>query len=158
MENNTKALTEKQQAVWDLRQQGLTKKKIAETLGLSVNMVTTHLANAERRFREYEPYLAQEEKNNQIVDIDLTRGELEMIVYAICEYQQALIRQAHYNVKTEWRGRLPFGASLSQTLSEKIQMKYMGESFYGLYSERIVIKISPLTAKPDGKLWDNYER
>ena len=86
MENNTKVLTEKQQAVWDLRQKGLTKKKIAETLGLSVNMVTTHLANAERRFREYERYLAQEEKNNQIIDIDLTRGELEMIVYAICEY------------------------------------------------------------------------
>ena len=106
--------------------EGINKEKSAETLGLSVNMVTTHLANAERRFREYERYLAQEEKNNQIIDIDLTRGELEMIVYAICEYQQALIRQAHYNVKTDWRGRLPFGASLSQTLSEKIHMKIYG--------------------------------
>ena len=28
MENNTKVLTEKQQAVWDLRQKGLTKKKV----------------------------------------------------------------------------------------------------------------------------------
>lgn len=126
MENNTKVLTEKQQAVRDLRQQGLTKKKIAEMLGITVNMVTTHLRNAERRFGEYERYLALEEKNNQIVDIDLTRGELEMIVYAISEYQLALIRRAHYNIKTDWRGRLPFGASLPQTLSEKIQMKIYG--------------------------------
>ena len=39
--------------------EGINKEKSAETLGLSVNMVTTHLANAERRFREYERYLAQ---------------------------------------------------------------------------------------------------
>ena len=79
MENKIKVLTEKQQAVWDLREQGLTKTKIAEKLGLSVNMVTTHLKNAERRFREYDHYLELEEKNNRVVDIELTRGELEMI-------------------------------------------------------------------------------
>lgn len=136
MENKIKVLTEKQQAVWDLREQGLTKTKIAEKLGLSVNMVTTHLKNAERRFREYDHYLELEEKNNRVVDIELTRGELEMIVYAINDYQHAQMKRAHYNVKTDWRGRLPFGADLSQKTSEKIQKKIYGRViFHSIFGE-----------------------
>ena len=130
MENNERVLTEKQQAVWDLKQQGMPKTKIAETLGISLNMVTTHLKNTERRFREYERYLANEEKNNQVVDIDLTLGELELIVHAINEYQHILMKKAHFNVNTDWRGRLPYDADKTQKISAKIQNKIYGRVLY----------------------------
>lgn len=56
MDNYKEVLTEKQQAVWELKLQGLGKKQIAEKLGISVYMVTTHFNNIDRRFKEYDRY------------------------------------------------------------------------------------------------------
>ena len=130
MDIGINVLTEKQQAVWDLKQQGLTKRQIAERLGISVGMVTTHLNNADRRFQQYEKFKALEAKNNEIVDMEFTRGELELIVQAFTEYQHVLMKKVHFNVNTDWRGRLPYGAELSQQVSAKIQKKLYGKVLY----------------------------
>ena len=136
MDNYKDVLTEKQQAVWELKLQGLAKKQIAEKLGISVSMVNTHLNNADRRFQQYENYKALEEKNNEVVDIQLTRGELETIVHALIEYERSMVKKAHYNIKTDWRGRLPFGAEQAQTVSARIQEKLYGQVLYkGLLTE-----------------------
>ncbi len=145
MDNYKDVLTEKQQAVWELKLQGLGKKLIAEKLGITVYMVTTHLNNIDRRFKEYEHYKALEEKNNEIVDIHLTRGELETIVHALIEYEHSMMKKAHYNIKMDWRGRLPFGAEQAQTVSARIQEKLYGEVLYKgmlIESERPLIHTS----------------
>lgn len=131
MDNYKDVLTEKQQAVWELKLQGLAKKQIAEKLGISVSMVNTHLNNADRRFQQYENYKAHEAKNNEIIDIEFTRGELEMIVQAFCEYQHAMMKKARFNVMTDWRGRLSYAAELSQQVSARIQKKLYGKVLYG---------------------------
>lgn len=136
MDNYKEVLTEKQQAVWELKLQGLGKKQIAEKLGISVYMVTTHFNNIDRRFKEYDRYKALEEKNNEVVDIQLTRGELETIVHALIEYERSMVKKAHYNIKTDWRGRLPFGAEQAQTVSARIQEKLYGQVLYkGMLTE-----------------------
>lgn len=124
-------LTEKQQAVWDLKKQGMTRKKIAETLSITPNMVTTHLKNIDRRFKEHERYMAMKEKDSKIVDIQFTRGELKTIVEAIQEYEHAILKRAHFNVKTDWEGRLPYGADRAQRISERIQKEIYGSVLFG---------------------------
>ena len=48
-------LTERQREVYELREQGLTYKAIADQLGINVSGARQHYINAERRFRDTVP-------------------------------------------------------------------------------------------------------
>lgn len=109
---------------------GVYEEKIAETMGLSISSVTNHLNNAERRFREYARYHAVEEQNNEPMQITLTRGEVKLIVSALSEYGMKMLHDAHFNVKTDWRGRLPYEAQRLVLLSERLQKLVYGTVLY----------------------------
>lgn len=130
MEYNLEILTEKQKVAWTLREQGMTIKTIAAEMGISTTGVTSHIHHAERRFREYERHLAHQEANKKVADITLTRGDCSLLVNALLAYEAKLIHDAHYNVKTDWRGRLPYEAQLIQPLSEKLQLCVYGHVIF----------------------------
>ena len=76
-------LTEQQREAYLLREEGLTYQAIGDKMGISTNAARTHVLHAERRFREYTLYHKIEEKNQELADIDLTRGELKVITLKI---------------------------------------------------------------------------
>lgn len=90
MEYDLSILTEKQRQAWELRQKGLSYRKIGEEMGISTNAATTHVHNAERRFRQWEKYNAIEQQNNEIVPVELTRGEVKLLVLALHTEQQRM--------------------------------------------------------------------
>lgn len=122
MEYDLSILTEKQRQAWELRQKGLSYRKIGEKMGISTNAATTHVHNAERRFRQWEKYNAIEQQNNEIVPVELTRGEVKLLVLALHTEQQRMQKDAHYNIHTDWKGRLPYESRIISGLSEKLQL------------------------------------
>lgn len=106
---------------------GMQYTKIAKIMGLSPSVVSQHVRNAERRFRDHEWYLAHERWKNSPTDLTLSRGECEMIVDALMEYEQKVIKDAHRTFRNEWRNRLPYEAQLIPPLLEKVQMAVYGE-------------------------------
>lgn len=127
MEYDLSILTEKQREAWKLHVMGLNYKQIAEKMGISVSAATNHIHRAERRFREWEAYNATEQKKNETVHIIFTRGEIEILLRAVSEYEHCLRKQAHYNIKTDWKGRLPYECRILPPLSAKMQMALYGD-------------------------------
>lgn len=122
MEYDLSILTDKQRQAWELRQKGLSYRKIGEEMGISTNAATAHVHNAERRFREWERYNAIEEKNNEVVPVELTRGEIKLLVQALHSHEHRMLQDANYNIRTDWKGRLPYESRIISGLSEKLQL------------------------------------
>lgn len=74
-------LTEKQKTAYTLRQTGLSYKAI----GQAMNHITPSAArelvlNAQRGIRSYERHLKALEKNQDLLNFTLSRGEMKMVV------------------------------------------------------------------------------
>ncbi len=100
-------LTERQQQVVALRRKGLSYAKIGEQLGFCSNAARTHYANAERRAREYKRYNAIQERNKELADFPITRGELKLILDAL-SLLEIKLEGGHRFVGSDWKGRLPY--------------------------------------------------
>lgn len=129
MEDKIEILTEKQRVAWELRNKGLTFKKIAEEMGVTVSAATEHVHKAERRFREYERYQAAKERNNEVIQIELTRGECKLLIDAISEYERVLMKSKHVANAIDLFGSLPYEAQLLPDLYERLQMIAYGRVF-----------------------------
>jgi len=147
MEYDLSILTEKQREAWKLRAMGFNYKQIAEKMGISVSAARNHIHNAERRFREWEAYNAIEQKNNETLHIIFTRGEIEVLLRAVHEYEHRLMREAHYNVKTDWKGRLPYECRILPPLSEKMQTALYGQ----VLQESLFTTLDVWDEKSEGK-------
>ena len=58
-------LSERQREAWLLSAQGLTRKEIAEKLGITYNAVEERIHHAERKFREYDRSCAAKKRNQE---------------------------------------------------------------------------------------------
>ena len=105
-------LTEKQREAYLLREKGLTYQAIGDTMGISCNAARNHVMHAERRFREYTLYHKIEERNLEKADIELTRGEVKVILEALNRLEREIMSDVKFNVNTDWRGRLPYEARI----------------------------------------------
>lgn len=126
-------LTRCQRDVWELYDQGLTRKKIAEKLGITYGAVRQHLRLAERRFDEYDRLCALEEKNQQPVSFPLTRGEVKLIIDALWAYEQQFEKGVHKPVNVDWAGRLPVETKLIADLYERAQVAIYGRPFRRIF-------------------------
>ena len=133
-EKKLDALTPKQRTAVQLKEKGLTIKQVAAAMGVTYNAAREHLRHAERRFREYEEYMAVEKRNLEPADLQLTRGEVKLIMEALrsleCEYEKSVVK----NVKSDWRGKLPYESNVIADLYDRMQ-----EVIYG----RSIIKMLP---------------
>ena len=120
-------LTEKQREAYLLREEGLTYQAIGDKMGISTNAARTHVLHAERRFREYTLYHKIEEKNQELADIDLTRGELKVIMEALVCLERDIMKTVKFNVQTDWRGRLPYEAKVVVDAYRKASIAVYGE-------------------------------
>lgn len=127
MKNESEILTERQRQAWTMRQQGLTYRKIAEAMDITSSAASQLVHNAERRFREYEKDQRIEARNQEIIQIELTRGEVELLLHLL----EACSSKGSYLVREEsasdWRKRLGYESFLIPGLCEKLQTKLYGK-------------------------------
>lgn len=134
-------LTEKQRTAYELREQGLTFKAIGEEMGITQTAARNHVHNAERRFREYTAYHRIEQRNLEPLPFDLTRGEGKIILSALQLLERDMMKSAVFNVKSDWRGRLPYEAMIASDLYRKLNVALYGEDhkfhdlFVGAFSD-----------------------
>lgn len=128
-------LTEKQRIAYALREEGLTFQAIADKMGISVSAARNHVRHAERRFREYTVYHRIEQRNLEPLPIDLTRGEVKIILSALQLLERDMMKNAVFNVKSDWRGRLPYEAVIASGLYRKVNVALYGEDhkFYDMF-------------------------
>lgn len=120
-------LTEKQREAYLLREEGLTYQAIGDKMGISVNAARNHVHHAERRFREYTLYHKIEERNLEPAQIELTRGEVKVILEALVSLEREIMRTTKFNVQTDWRGRLPYEAKVVVDIYRKASIAIFGE-------------------------------
>lgn len=124
---NMSVLSKRQREVWMLLEQGLKRKEIAQRLGITYGAVRAHIIHAERRFREYEQYCLEAEKNKESVFLPLTRGEVKVILAALTAYEKELERGVSYRVDSDLVGQLPFEAKIVADLFDKAQEVIYGK-------------------------------
>ena len=120
-------LTEKQREAYLLREEGLTYQAIGDKMGISMNAARNHVLHAERRFREYTLYHKIEERNLEPAQINLTRGELKVILEALVSHEREIMRTTKFNVQTDWRGHLPYEARVVVDIYRKASIAIYGE-------------------------------
>lgn len=121
MEYDLSILTDKQREVWQLRQSGLPFKEIGERLKITPNAASTHMRSAERRFRQWEKYQLEEERNNEPISLCLTRGENKLLIDALHSHERSMLKDAHYAAHSDWKSRLPYEAGFIPGLFQKLQ-------------------------------------
>ena len=123
---NVEILTIKQRTAWELRKTGITFKQIALQMGITPSAASELVHKAERRFRDYERYQNAKERNNEVLQISLTRGECKLLVDAISEYERVLMRSKHVSTARDLYGDLPYENLLLPLLYEKLQILVYG--------------------------------
>lgn len=121
MERNLEILSAKQRTAWELREKGFSFKKIAEEMGITPPAASELVHRAERRFREYEQYQNVLARNNETIDITITRGECKLLIDAVGEYERALMRSKRVANARDLYGDLPYEAQLLPPLYYKLQ-------------------------------------
>lgn len=127
-EKKLDALTPKQRTAVQLKEKGLTIKQVAAAMGVTYNAAREHLRHAERRFREYEEYMAVEKRNLEPADLQLTRGEVKLIMEALRSLEREYEKSVVKNVKSDWRGKLPYESNVIADLYDRMQKVIYGRS------------------------------
>lgn len=130
MDKDLSILTDNQRKAWLLRTQGMSYKRIADDMGISAYMARMQVQNAQRRFYQYQNFCREKVQNEEIITIELSKGELRVIVDGLRSVQDALVKKAHMNVKTDWRGRLPYQCQIISTALKKTQIAAFGKIIY----------------------------
>lgn len=112
-------LTDRQKQVYLLRSAGVKFKDIATTLGISQEAARQHAHHAERRFREKERYDAMAKRNNEVIDLPITRGELKMAIQGLREVEKEMMK--HKRPKDDWWGSFPYEHHIITTFIEKAE-------------------------------------
>lgn len=120
MGNDLSCLTQRQREAYDLRQKGLTFKKIAEKMGITESGAHSLIISANRRLKKRDAYHQDLLKNNQPVAFPLTRGELKIIVEGLQGLAFELSKKHKCrNVKTHMEDNLPYEAQIVESLIER---------------------------------------
>lgn len=120
------ALTDKQRRAYELRQGGLTYKKVGEQMGITANAARQNFKGAERRLREYARYRHVQERNNEPVDFPLTRGELKMIIEGLRKERRAMTKHLQMSSRADWRNNLPYTARILTDLLARAEIEIYG--------------------------------
>lgn len=139
-EKRMEALTPKQQVAVRLKEKGLTIKEIAAAMGVTYNAVREHLRHAERRFREYDEYMAIEKRNLEQVDLPLNRGEVKLMMAALRALEREYEKNVVKNIKSDWRAKLPYESKVIADLYDRMQ-----ELIYG----KAIMEMAPNWEKKD---------
>lgn len=139
-EKRMEALTPKQQVAVRLKEKGLTVKEIAAAMGVTYNAVREHLRHAERRFREYDEYMAIEKRNLEQVDLPLNRGEVKLMMAALRALEREYEKNVVKNIKSDWRAKLPYESKVIADLYDRMQ-----ELIYG----KVITEMAPNWEKKD---------
>lgn len=124
MNDNFLFLTDKQRRVYILRNNGVTYKKIAEDMNISYSMARQHYINAERRIREYEKYNVIKERNKKELTLDLTLGELIIIINSLYIFQGKVKINILHKINRDWIGKLPYEYYVLENLIKKVEATY----------------------------------
>lgn len=134
-EKKLDALTPKQRTAVQLKEKGLTIKQVAAAMGVTYNAAREHLRHAERRFREYEEYMAVEKRNLEPADLQLTRGEVKLIMEALRSLEREYEKSVVKNVKSDWRGKLPYESNVIADLYDRMQEVIYGRSIIKMLTD-----------------------
>lgn len=128
MERDLSILSEKQKIAYLLRKQGYTYKQIAEKMGVCPNTANEYVKRAEARFLQYEQYHDERRKNDQPISFPLTRGELGEMISGLFLLEHDLVRRhGGWNIRTDWRGCLPYEIQIVKALLNRAQRTLYGK-------------------------------
>lgn len=119
-------LTDKQRQAYLLRKEGLTFTAIAERMGNTITAARQSCHGAERRLKEYECYQSAQERNLEVVDFPITRGELRVIHEGLQRLEKDLRKNARPAAQTDWRDDLPYSALILRDLRARIEKELYG--------------------------------
>lgn len=120
-------LTERQRMAYTLRQQGLTYAKVGEAMGVSSSGAERNIKAAERRLREYAAYHAWQERNDEPVELPLTRGELRLVLRGLQMVENEIAQSVNtWNYRTDWKGRLPYEARILAGVLRRAHTAFYG--------------------------------
>lgn len=122
-------LTEKQRQAYLLRKEGLTYTAIAKRMGNTATAARQSCHGAERRLEEYEQYQSAQERNNEIVNFPITRGELRVIHEGLQWLEKDLRKNVRFAAQTDWHDRLPYTALILCDLLARVEKELYGFSF-----------------------------
>lgn len=122
-------LTKRQRAAWLLHEEGLSRKQIAERLGISYNAVVELLRLAVHQFKQYESYCAIEKRNLEMADFPLTIGEVKVIMDALDLYACQLESQGISHIESDTYGKLPITKTIVAELHQKAQILIYGKVY-----------------------------
>lgn len=128
-------LTERQRAAWLLHEEGLSRKQIAERLGITYNAVVDLLKLSVKHFHEYEAYCAIEKRNLEPVNFPLTRGDVKVIMEALTIYAIQLNEQANSHVNSDTYGKLPITKTIVADLHQRAQILIQGKVSQHLFEK-----------------------
>ena len=118
---NYEFLTETQREVYLARKSGATFSSIAAEKGVNPQAVRSSYMRAERRVREYEKFHDVKERNMELVDISITRGELKIMREALYDLRLKHDNKVRRVFVSDWAGRYPYEYKIICDFYEKVE-------------------------------------
>ncbi len=119
-------LSKQQRKIYEMYQSGMKRKDIAKALNLNYNTVVQHIHHAEVRLQQYDRAENIVIKNNQPLDMQLTRADGLVICEALKDYIQELRSTVPGN-KHEKIGNTPYQARIASDLLKRTEIAVYGE-------------------------------
>lgn len=101
-------LTERQREAYLLYQKSKNYSQVGREMGISPSAVQQHVHHAERRFREYESYNAIQLKNNVMVQISLSRGDLKLALEGLELLEREQAKGVYKVVSSDCTEKVPY--------------------------------------------------
>lgn len=124
MNKDLSFLTDKQRRAYILRQKGKKYREIAAAMNITEGTARQHFISAERRVREYEQYNDAKNKNKTPLHLDITLGELKLVIIALNKLKFSTERSINHNIKSDWQGKLPYEYTILEDLLKQLQTIY----------------------------------
>lgn len=124
MNKDLSFLTDKQRRAYILRQKGKKYREIAAAMNITEGTARQHFISAERRVREYEQYNDVKNKNKTPLHLDITLGELKLVIIALNKLKFSTERSINHNIKSDWQGKLPYEYTILEDLLKQLQTIY----------------------------------
>lgn len=121
MNKDLSFLTDKQRTAYILRQKGKKYREVAADMNITEGTARQHYISAERRIREYERYNDAKNRNKIPLHLDITLGELKLIIIALNKLKFSTERSINHNIKSDWQGKLPYEYTILEDLLKQLQ-------------------------------------
>ena len=119
--NDYNFLTDVQREIYLKVKDGAKYAQLAREKGVNPNAVRTTFKRAERRVREYERFHDMKERNLEVIDMQITRGELKAMKEAVYSLRLNYQNKVGRPNASDWTETYPYMYDVVCGLYDKIE-------------------------------------